>query len=213
MAELDSALNPDAGRAELTARIALLEARLAAAEERAALAEALAQADPLTGALNRYGFRRELDRALSFRQRYGTSISIVLFDIDGLKQTNDRYGHAAGDALIIGFLQALKGRLRQSDATARLGGDEFAVLLWHANESVACLKARALQRALQTCHARWGAVGLPLAASVGAAEIMSNDGVEAAMLLADRRLYENKSARGRRGADTPPDLDIRRFAS
>lgn len=199
MMDADVALRADAGRAELLAHIALLEARLTAAEHRAARAEALAQEDPLTGALNRLGFQRELDRAASFQRRYRTPIAILLFDIDGLKQTNDRHGHAAGDALIAGFRRALQGQLRQSDVIARLGGDEFAVLLWHADEAVAAVKARTLQQSLDASGERWGEAVLPLAASVGAAGIAADGGAEAALLLADRRLYADKAARGRRG--------------
>ncbi|WP_342361169.1 GGDEF domain-containing protein [Terrarubrum flagellatum] len=179
----------------LLARIAALEADLAEARGQVARAESLAHEDPLTGVLNRRGFARELERAVAFHSRYDTPVSVMLFDIDGLKRVNDRYGHAAGDALIAGVARTLKRNLRVSDSLGRLGGDEFGVLVWHAAEEVAIAKSKQLQVTLDASSATWSTGPLPLCASVGVAEITRDGGADVALTLADQRLYADKSAR------------------
>jgi diguanylate cyclase (GGDEF)-like protein len=176
-------------------RIAALEAELAQSRAQISRAEAMAHEDPLTGALNRRGFARELEKGMAFRNRYGTPASIILFDMDGLKTVNDRLGHAAGDALIRGVASTLKRHIRASDSVARLGGDEFAVLVWHADEAVATTKARALQAILDSSSVSWRDGGLPLSASIGVAELGGAMTAEAALTLADTRLYADKSSR------------------
>ncbi len=176
-------------------RIARLEAELSHAHSQLSRVEAQAHEDALTGALNRRGFGRDLQRAVSFRQRYATPVSVLLFDIDGLKAINDRHGHAAGDSVIKGVANTLKRHLRASDTIARLGGDEFAVLVWHADEAIATTKARALQAILDEATAAWGDGKLPLSASVGAAELGAEPGADSALLLADKRLYADKAMR------------------
>jgi predicted signal transduction protein with EAL and GGDEF domain len=92
-------------------RISLLETELVQARAQISRAEAMAHEDPLTGALNRRGFARELEKGMAFRNRYGTPASIILFDMDGLKTVNDRLGHAAGDAGCAGDRPHLFARL------------------------------------------------------------------------------------------------------
>lgn len=184
-----------ADRDLLLAQIASLKAELAAARARIENAEALAHEDQLTGALNRRGFARELERAWSFCRRYQTPVSLMLFDVDGLKVTNDRYGHTAGDLLIAGVAKTLRRHLRVSDTVARLGGDEFGVLVWHADEAAAIVKAKSLQQMLDASSVPWANFGLPLCASVGVAEFRPEGGADAALTLADKRLYADKAAR------------------
>ncbi|PPK95319.1 diguanylate cyclase (GGDEF)-like protein [Kineococcus xinjiangensis] len=79
--------------------------------------------DPLTGLLNRAGFRRSLEEP-----RAGGA-GVALIDLDAFKAVNDTHGHAAGDAVLVAVSDLLRRRVRSCDAVARLGGDEFAVLL------------------------------------------------------------------------------------
>jgi diguanylate cyclase (GGDEF)-like protein/PAS domain S-box-containing protein len=92
----------------------------------------LADTDPLTGLYNRRRFAAELQRHLRHGERYGARGALLLIDIDGLKQINDRLGHAGGDRAILATAGRLRSRLRASDIVARVGGDEFAVLLAEA---------------------------------------------------------------------------------
>ena len=93
-----------------------------------------AEHDSLTGLVNRSRFEARLDELLapgSASVRLGTSrqIAVLFIDLDGFKPVNDRYGHAAGDAVLVAVAERLRDSTRGSDLVARLGGDEFAVLL------------------------------------------------------------------------------------
>lgn len=198
----------------LRARIAALEAALAGAERRAAGFEAMAHEDPMTGILNRRGFAREVQRAIAFNARYDTPVSLIVFDLDGLKTVNDRHGHEAGDAFIEGVARLLADRLRASDVVARIGGDEFAALLWHAEPDVALARGLALQAELDGASVAVACgqasscveassrveaslrVEVSLRVSVGVAPLTAEGGVEAALARADEALYRDKAARG-----------------
>src|SRR3954466_5974053 len=89
----------------------------------------LADHDSLTGLLNRRRFRAELDQYVSFTARYGGRGAVMVIDIDGLKEVNDKLGHQAGGRLIRRAADILRDRVRATDLVARLSGDEFAVLM------------------------------------------------------------------------------------
>lgn len=93
--------------------------------------------DSLTRVLNRRGLEQALDRELARYKRYGYDLTVAMIDLDHFKQLNDTYGHAAGDAVLIGIANLLRGRVRETDVLARFGGEEFVLLLPHtgADES------------------------------------------------------------------------------
>ena len=86
---------------ELSAKAQSLRDELERARKRIAHLEKLADRDTLTPVLNRRAFLRELARVLSFGERYGLAGSLLYFDVNGLKQINDVYGHMAGDRALI----------------------------------------------------------------------------------------------------------------
>jgi diguanylate cyclase (GGDEF)-like protein len=88
--------------------------------------------DPLTQVLNRRGLYEELDREIARSSRYGENLTVVVADLDHFKRLNDTFGHAAGDAVLIGFVRLLVNTLRRADIIARIGGEEFVLLLPHA---------------------------------------------------------------------------------
>jgi GGDEF domain-containing protein len=92
----------------------------------------LAHHDPLTRLLNRRAFMNRLDGEVARAQRYGRPLGLVITDLDGFKQLNDRHGHAAGDEALVAFANVLVESLRKPDDAFRIGGDEFAVLLAEA---------------------------------------------------------------------------------
>src|SRR5665213_3020689 len=106
--------------------------------------EKAADQDGLLPLLNRRAFVRELTRYIAFTGRYNTPASLIYFDLNHLKKTNDTYGHAAGDAVLSHFADVLLTHVRDSDSVGRLGGDEFGVLLSHAGQDQALKKADAL---------------------------------------------------------------------
>lgn len=98
--------------------------------KRAELASlALANVDALTGAFSRQHFMSLAEQELSRSTRYKLPLVVLMLDLDHFKQVNDTYGHQAGDAVLIRFVQVVKGVLRESDVIGRIGGEEFAVLL------------------------------------------------------------------------------------
>jgi diguanylate cyclase (GGDEF)-like protein len=94
----------------------------------------LAHHDPLTRLLNRRAFMTRLDGEVARAHRYGRPLGLVVTDLNGFKQLNDRHGHAAGDEALVAFANVLAESLRKPDDAFRIGGDEFAVLLSEATE-------------------------------------------------------------------------------
>lgn len=173
---------------DLRGEVSRLKARLAEAEE-------LADRDPLTPALNRRAFMRELGRIRTFAQRYGSPASLVYFDLDDFRNVNERFGHAAGDAALQAVAQRLAGNVRDSDLVARMGGDEFAVILVQADQATAEVKAKALAQAIETSPIRFGDWSAPLHISYGVTEISADVEPEALLAQADAAMFGRKRQR------------------
>jgi diguanylate cyclase (GGDEF)-like protein len=155
---------------------------------------ATALCDPLTGLANRRSLLERVEYEIVRHTRSGRGFCVLMLDLDGFKQLNDRFGHAAGDDLLRDVADALRRAMRDQDTVARLGGDEFCVLAPETDE-------RGAQRLLARAMAAVGRVttGIDaLAASAGAA-VFPQDGIEidALLELADRRLFELKRRRQR----------------
>ncbi|MDE3026543.1 MAG: sensor domain-containing diguanylate cyclase, partial [Acidobacteriota bacterium] len=150
----------------------------------------LADHDPLTRLLNRRAFVERLDGEVARALRYGRSVGLVLADLDGFKQLNDRYGHAVGDEALQTFSGILSRALRKPDDAFRIGGDEFAILLAEATEEDAREVVRRAQRLFSESDDERLA---GLTASFGCASC-PDDAIEAPALfrLADEALYEAK---------------------
>lgn len=89
----------------------------------------MALRDSLTGLYNRRALEDRLEEAMAAAARGGSSSSLVMLDLDGFKEVNDRLGHAAGDRVLEGVAKATEEELRGSDRAYRLGGDEFCLFL------------------------------------------------------------------------------------
>jgi diguanylate cyclase (GGDEF)-like protein len=179
----------------LAAEVDKLEAQLKASRAHISDLETRIDIDPLTEILNRRGFERELNRALAYVKRYGSSAALVFVDLDEFKPVNDRHGHAAGDAVLKTVAATLVGQLRASDVVARLGGDEFAALLWHVGGPMAAAKARALERAVDASPVRWGHFALIVGASAGMALLGAHDTAAEVLARADAAMYARKTER------------------
>ncbi len=153
--------------------------------------------DPLTETLNRRGFGRELKRSLAYVKRYGVSAALVYLDLDQFKPVNDRYGHAAGDAVLKAVASTLIRHVRASDVVARIGGDEFVVLLWNVDEIAAASKAAALETAIDATPVRWKSSTLAVEASAGVALLAPLDTPAAVLARADAAMYRKATRRER----------------
>jgi len=155
------------------------------------IAERRADTDVLTGLRSREAIVAELERMVASGVPEGESFSVLAIDGDGLKQMNDRYGHAAGDAALLRLGGLIIETLRDSDIVGRVGGDEFLALLPRTSGSEALLIAERLRRALlpqEPAH-------LTLAASVGIGQWSEGATVGELLLAADTALYGEKRTR------------------
>ena len=100
-----------------------------AKEEALSQLKKLALTDPLTQLGNRRYFLNNLDKVVASNVRYEEQAAILLIDLDGFKKINDKFGHEAGDALLVEVATRMQRLIRYEDVAARLGGDEFVILL------------------------------------------------------------------------------------
>ncbi len=176
-------------------RIAELTAALRDAEARIRYLENLAHVDELTGILNRRGFLRELSRAASYVQRYSIPVTLVLLDLDGFKEINDRHGHPVGDAVLVQVARVMVSSVRGSDVVARIGGDEFALILFHADTATAAQSMIGLQQRLGKARVAVEESMIQIEASIGLAPLTGDAPVEHILEMADRSLYSAKEYR------------------
>jgi diguanylate cyclase (GGDEF)-like protein len=153
--------------------------------------------DELTGALRRgaglAALQREIDRTRRFP---GKGLVAIFVDVDGLKEVNDRDGHAAGDERLRCTVAAMRERLRSYDLVIRYGGDEFLCVLTDSGALEAERTAATLREHVLTSSG--GTI------SVGIAELVAGDSVDALVERADAALYAGRRARASRPAGAAP---------
>lgn len=145
-----------------------------------------AETDPLTGLYNRRGWNMVMEREEARCRRYHHPCSLLVIDLNRLKQTNDQQGHAEGDRLLNKTAQVLSGSIRQPDMVARLGGDEFGILLVETDASRAATFIERLRRTLRDAN---------IDASVGIADWQSDESFCETLVRADQAMYEDKRQR------------------
>ena len=154
----------------------------------------LSQTDALTGLGNVRFFRERLQHELARHARYRQPLSLLLLDLDGLKEINDSRGHRAGDAALVQLAAEIRAEARSTDACARWGGDEFAVLAPNTpQEAAALLAERIRSRTAARSHLTGVAVSIGVATAGATAPAPS---AEDLVRRADRALYSAKR-RGR----------------
>ncbi len=157
--------------------------------------ESLAITDALTGLLNRRGFHKALQTAISRSERSGQRLALLYLDLDGFKRVNDSLGHGAGDQLLKRVGEQLKASLRPYDLLARMGGDEFTAVLdslSHPEDA-----ARVAEKLIEQISVRYHIddVDVTLGVSIGIACFPEcGQTVEGLLRAADMAMYEAKRA-------------------
>ena len=149
--------------------------------------------DPLTGLANRSLFLDRLRHCHERARREQTKFGVVVLDMDGMKQINDRWGHRAGDAALRELARRLQHHSRSSDTLARLGGDEFGVILSRLSDRADLLAE--VQRASRDLDRAFDFAGnqLTLNASIGGAMYPDDaDEIHALLDRADQAMYQQK---------------------
>lgn len=154
----------------------------------------IATYDPLTTLMNRRHFFELVEQILADANRFGWSISMIMLDIDHFKQINDKFGHLAGDQVLIEIGSRIKKSLRSKDIACRYGGEEFAVLLPDTDLSQAENAATRLWSQVTSLPVGTGSLTLPIGASLGVASKEKNTTLALDDLIsqADQALYMAK---------------------
>ena len=159
----------------------------------------LADHDALTGLYNRHRFETELERVISETTRDAGHAALLVTDLDGFKEVNDRFGHPVGDQLVRRIGELLRDTVRAGDVVARLGGDEFAVIAPEADphdaEQLADRILAAIRDAGRVVH-EFGQAHVT--ASIGITAFSAESGLSGPELVveADMAMYDAK-AQGR----------------
>ncbi|MDQ6779495.1 MAG: diguanylate cyclase [Actinomycetota bacterium] len=164
-----------------------------------------ARTDPLTGLLNRRGFRELLDLELERARRSDLPMTLVAGDIDHFKEVNDRSGHQVGDAALQRIARVLESAKRRIDVVSRVGGEEFAVILPDTDQRGALLVAERLRGALLDEFAQ---DAVPITISFGVASFRAHGETAASLLrAADDALYAAKESGRNRSVVFNPDFE------
>ncbi|MEJ2423475.1 MAG: sensor domain-containing diguanylate cyclase [Candidatus Thiodiazotropha sp.] len=163
-------------------------------KQEAAYYESIASHDPLTGLPNRLALNDRLHQAIARSRRTGSRIAICYLDLDGFKGVNDRFGHQAGDQVLVETGKRLSHCVRSEDTVARLGGDEFVVIF----SDLDCHEGHAnlLQRLLEEISKPYlfsDGCQVPLSASIGVTGYPQQESDPWALIQqADESMYEAK---------------------
>lgn len=150
--------------------------------------ERISLTDPLTKVWNRRYFDETMKKEFERSRRYDYPVSLLMIDIDHFKVINDRYGHAAGDEVLIALCETLAGILRAHDSFCRIGGEEFAVILPHTECHRALMIAERMRTGVLGIHVEQR---IRLTISIGVCECSTS--VDACYRSADKALYAAKA--------------------
>ncbi|MED5549337.1 MAG: diguanylate cyclase [Pseudomonadota bacterium] len=174
----------------------------------------MAETDALTGAANRRAFMQYLDTLVDRARRQDAPLAAVMVDLDHFKRTNDTYGHAVGDKVLVQTVRQVQSCLRDCDMLGRLGGEEFAVVLPGATAASAVAAAERIREAIAAVDVRVdNGDRIPVTASLGVAVLEGDKMMETAEGLlhaADEALYaakaggRNRVVEAARGRDAAP---------
>lgn len=170
--------------------LARLRQKIVEIQRRLHEVELLATLDPLTGVAN----RRDLDRELAARIEARQEFCVLLFDVDGFKEINDRYGHLYGDQVLKQLATRLSGQVRARDYICRWGGDEFLAIL-ACDLAIAESRARQIAERLKGPYhivVAGGEVRVDVAVTVGLVQYCAGESPEQIFRRVDEAMYRQK---------------------
>ena len=185
-----------------------LKVRISAAKLQDQLRSGLASAqfracrDTLTGLFNRGGILEILAKELIRSSRTGSTLGVIVGDLDQFKEINDQYGHLAGDDVLKSVANAMLGMVRPYDAVGRYGGDEFLIVLPECGQEMAQKAAERIRGVLEETPivTREGPVRVTMSFGVAAARGLTTTSTDHVFKLADESLYRAKR-KGRNGVE------------
>ena len=155
----------------------------------------LSQYDSLTNCLNRAAMMTRLSDAMYQFKRYEIPATLIYIDLNNFKSINDKYGHYAGDQILVSFVEQMQSLIRQTDVLGRMGGDEFLLLLPGATSLSAEQFIAKVNKNFQVNVSlpNRDLINITLNYSAGHAEIaFDTESIDAWIDLADRAMYVDK---------------------
>ena len=144
--------------------------------------------DALTNIKNRRYFQNKIVEEVADANRYKSSLSLIMFDIDFFKKVNDKYGHDVGDDVLIEYTKFISKQLRKNDAFCRVGGEEFIILLPHSTKENASYVANKLRKSVEEYKKI-----IPITMSFGVVQYSKEEDITTVLKRLDEALYEAKN--------------------
>ncbi len=154
--------------------------------------EAKALIDPLTNILNRNAYDLKIGQLIREFNRYKEPAALMVADIDHFKNLNDKYGHKAGDRILVSVAAAIKESIRESDSLFRYGGEEFVVLLNKINPDNAKKLAEKIRFQVERDYFVDGGFEMKVTISLGLTAVQEGDTEQSLFDRADRAMYISK---------------------
>ncbi len=177
---------------ELKSRLEVLEKESHELRSRMVEAHHMALIDAVTGLPNRLAYEERVEQEMARWKRFGSALTMLVWDVDDFKSINDRFGHQAGDKALRVIAHSLRSRLRETDFIARFGGEEFVCLLCGAENQEALGVAEQMRQSVERNGFHSHGKPVPVTISCGVTSFRAGDALEAVFSRADKALYRAK---------------------